>query len=288
MTLRDALALGRVSNLPTVWTNVLATIVLVGGSAEHPALWWLLIGLTLFYVSGMYLNDYFDAAIDAAERPERPIPSGRVSRRAVGVCGSAMMVAAVGIVAVAAFRHAPSIWPVAAALALAACIVGYNVHHKANPWSPFIMGLCRLGVYLCAGLSVVMVPPGILLVALIVVMSYLVGLTYLAKQENLNEIANLWPLLLLGAPLAIGAYLARGEPITWVFVLLLALNIGYALHRVRRREPGDIPGAVATLIAGICLLDAIFAAGTGAWAVAWICVGGFVLTKMLQTKIAGT
>ena len=45
----------------------------------------------------MVLNDVFDAEVDARERPERPIPSGRVSlqRRNGGRLGA---VVAVGLV----------------------------------------------------------------------------------------------------------------------------------------------------------------------------------------------
>ncbi len=95
MTLRDALILGRVSNLPTVWTNMLVGLVLaggvVGGAAADAKTLPLLLALSLFYVGGMYLNDAFDAALDALERPERPIPSGRVGRGTVFALGFAML-----------------------------------------------------------------------------------------------------------------------------------------------------------------------------------------------------
>ena len=77
MNWQVALRLGRVSNLPTVWTNTLAGIVLAGGRIERcPHRCPLLVALSLFYIAGMYLNDAFDAGIDARERPERPIPVG--------------------------------------------------------------------------------------------------------------------------------------------------------------------------------------------------------------------
>ena len=79
MKWRTYLRLGRVSNLPTVWTNVLAGIVLAGGPLEPGTLAALVVALSLFYVGGMYLNDAFDRTIDARERPERPIPSGLIS-----------------------------------------------------------------------------------------------------------------------------------------------------------------------------------------------------------------
>ena len=74
---KTLLRLGRVSNLPTVWTNVLAATVLAGGAWQNARTALVLVAMSLFYVGGMYLNDYFDRAIDARERPDRPIPGGR-------------------------------------------------------------------------------------------------------------------------------------------------------------------------------------------------------------------
>ena len=84
MTFADALGLGRVSNLPTVWTNMLTGVVLAGGTLDDARAWLLAAALSLFYIAGMYLNDAFDADIDAVERPERPIPAGRVRRSSRG------------------------------------------------------------------------------------------------------------------------------------------------------------------------------------------------------------
>lgn len=73
MTPAVAFRLGRVSNLPTVWSNVLAGAALAGAAGvSPPALVALMIAISLFYVGGMWLNDAFDAEIDARERPERP------------------------------------------------------------------------------------------------------------------------------------------------------------------------------------------------------------------------
>src|SRR5262245_13283313 len=69
------LRLGRVSNLPTVWTNVLAGVVLAGGRPQ-PRLLTLWTALSCFYVGGMFLNDAFDRQVDARERAEGPITSG--------------------------------------------------------------------------------------------------------------------------------------------------------------------------------------------------------------------
>ena len=50
-----------------------------------------LVAMSLFYVGGMYLNDYFDRAIDARERPQRPIPAGDISAAAVAAIGFGML-----------------------------------------------------------------------------------------------------------------------------------------------------------------------------------------------------
>ena len=42
------LKIGRVSNLPTVWTNVLAGAFLSGHAADLPTLLWVMLAITLF------------------------------------------------------------------------------------------------------------------------------------------------------------------------------------------------------------------------------------------------
>jgi hypothetical protein len=56
---------------------------------------------------------------------------------------------------------------------------------------------------------------------------------------------------------------------------------------LRRRQPGDVPRAVVSLIAGIALLDAVLIAA-GAAGIAWLAVAGFLLTLGLQRLVAGT
>src|SRR5213075_1303788 len=76
--LRTFLILGRVSNLPTVWSNCLAGWWL-GGGGNSGMLPFLFAGVTLLYLGGMFLNDAFDVEFDRQHREERPIPSGRIS-----------------------------------------------------------------------------------------------------------------------------------------------------------------------------------------------------------------
>lgn len=81
------LTLGRVANLPTVWSNCLAGWWL-GGHENLGHLPLLFIGATLLYMGGAFLNDAFDAEYDRQHRRARPIPSGVISLKEVGCHGS--------------------------------------------------------------------------------------------------------------------------------------------------------------------------------------------------------
>ena len=290
MNLNIALKLGRVSNLPTVWTNMMAAIVLVGGSVTDIRTLPIIVALSLFYIGGMFLNDAFDADIDALERPERPIPSGQISKDVVFLLGFGML--AVGLMlliwAGRSFPGSTGIWPVIGGLGLAVTIVAYNRHHKGNPISPIIMGLCRVFVYITTALCFVPVLGLPILIGSALILAYLIGLTYIAKQENLGHVKNLWPLLFLGAPIVFGGVIASDDPVVLPFLGLFTLWVLVALYFVKRRGPGDIPRAVVSLIAGICLLDAILIASTGQPMLAVVAVGGFALTLIFQKFVSGT
>jgi 4-hydroxybenzoate polyprenyltransferase len=280
------LRLGRVSNLPTVWTNVLAGVILAGAAVEPVPLTALILAVSLFYVGGMFLNDAFDADIDARERPERPIPSGRTSRREVFAIGYGMLAAALAIVAWLATSTG---WQaVLAAAALAATIVYYDAHHKANPLSPLVMGLCRVLVYILAAVAVTgrVTPP--VLGGAAILLCYLIGLTYVAKQENLAEYHNLWPLAFLAAPFVYGISTLLGSAVGAVLYLGFLAWVVYAISFLVRPGPGRIPRAVISFIAGISLLDAMLIAGRGAPAAAGLAVVGFALTLFAQRYVRGT
>jgi 4-hydroxybenzoate polyprenyltransferase len=81
---------------------------------------------------------------------------------------------------------------------------------------------------------------------------------------------------------------AVGGPGVAVLSLAFVLWVGLALWFLRRRQPGDVPRAVVSLIAGISLLDAVLVASAGNLPVAWLAVAGFALTLALQRFVAGT
>jgi 4-hydroxybenzoate polyprenyltransferase len=290
MNLAVALKLGRVSNLPTVWTNVFTGMALAAGVGAEPRLAILIVSLSLFYIGGMFLNDAFDSGFDARARPERPIPSGQVSVAQVYAMGFGMLGIGIALLAWVGYAFEPRTqWrPVVAGLALAAAIVFYNWHHKENPLSPLVMGLCRMLVYLSAAFAVAATLPAEVYVAAAVLLCYLIGLTYAAKKEHLGRLDSFWPLAFLAVPVAYGAWLALREPMVLLPLVALSAWILFALKLLRRRGKGDVPRAVVSLIAGISLLDAILLCGATQWTLAVLAACAFLLTLALQRWVSGT
>lgn len=285
MTLRTLLVLGRVSNLPTVWTNLLAGAALAagfGGAAlDATTLLLLIVAVSLHYTGGMFLNDAFDAEIDAAQRSNRPIPAGQIGRQTVVLLAAGQLAAGTALLF--------TVDTVAGLLgiALAGAIVLYDWVHKRTVLAPVIMGGCRFLVYLiAAGTVVAPFEPRVLLAAL-GLWAYTAGLTYAAQRESLNEMGSLWPLILLTAPVVIGAAMSGGQVAPLLVLAAFAVWAALAVRRFLRRAPGDVPRGVVSLIAGMALYDAalisIFSAE-----LALLALAGFVLTLACQRVIPGT
>ena len=280
---RVLLQLGRVSNLPTVWSNVLAGMVLAGGIAPPPVLAAVLLAGSLMYVGGMFLNDAFDAAIDARERPERPIPSGRIARRTVFAMGFGLLALGVALLALVAPAAA------LAGLLLAGAIILYDAWHKGNVLSPVVMGVCRMLVYAVAGYAVTASPAPALFWGAFALLAYLIGLTYIAKQENLGEIKNLWPLAFLAWPFLYALPALTAGLLPALLYLAFAAWALYALTFIFRRDAKrSVPRTVISLIAGISLLDALLIAWSGGTGLALAAVGCFAVTMAGQRWIRGT
>ena len=280
MTAGTILRLGRVSNLPTVWTNALAGAVLAGGAGYGPVIVAALV-LSVFYTAGMWLNDAFDAEIDTRERAHRPIPMGEITRGTVFAVGFVLL--GLGIAAGFALGAGAGL----AGIALAAAILLYDWLHKRTVLSPVIMGATRFCAYALGALAVGAFTDMALLGAL-GLWAYIIGLTYAAKQEAYDRLDRAWPLAVLAIPVAYALWGSVAEPLTLVFAVALIGVIAFALRLLFRRAKGDVPKAVVTLIAGVCLYDAALIAATGAIWLAVLAAAGFVLTLALQRVASGT
>jgi len=250
--LRTLLVLGRVSNVPTVWSNCLAGWLLGGGgwrTSDWATFALLCAGATLLYIGGMYLNDAFDAEFDAQHRRERPIPSGAITARLVWQIGISLLAAGWALLAVLGFSTAFF------ALALVACTLLYDAIHKLITFSPVLMALCRLLLYLVAASAAEGVT-GLAVWSAIALAFYIVGLSCIARKESTGVVIRVWPQLLLVVPVLLALLVNDGwsrEP-ALIISLLLVLWGARSLRTVWM-EPRHVPRAVSGLLAGIVWVD---------------------------------
>lgn len=294
--LRAWLESTRGANLPTVWSNLLVGWLLAAAfganldGAAFPRLGLLLLGGSLLYTAGMFLNDAADAEWDRARRPERPIPSGRLEPRLVRFVGLGLLAGGLSL----------WVWldPVAlgfAGLALAALVLAYTRWHKTHPApAPWLMGACRAVLPLAGFLLNPPVAHDPLAWSLVgahaaALWIYTVGISALARHEATGGDGDPAGLARVAPPLAAlpvpAALVAHGQApfLALIWGCGLVLAIGWTRRRIR-----DIGERVAARIAGICLVDYL----------AWVAVrhrfepadplsmGGLMLLLFLGTALA--
>ncbi len=274
--IRPWLELARISNLPTVWTNVMAGWLLADGAIGNPVLLWMLLAGSLLYTGGMILNDAADVKFDREHRKERSIPSGKVSAGMAWSVGVGMLVAGWCVAVLVAGAS------IGITTTLVGCILFYDLYHK--PWSGavWVMGMCRVLLMLMAaspyqGLDC-LVPMGwSLSLTQIMAMglgAYIVGLTMVARLESKKGSASprqrFFAYALLGTPAIFFvvdlirwgnfkpvSILADFTPLLWLIIPgVFVLWVMFAMRVMRQGGPA-IGRAVGLLLAGIPIVDAL-------------------------------
>jgi 4-hydroxybenzoate polyprenyltransferase len=133
----------------------------------------------------MVWNDWFDRAVDARERPSRPLPSGRVAPRTAVRLGSGLLAAGVAFAGLAGLTaEGWSAVPLLLSVAVAAAVLLYDGWLKRTAAGPVGMGLCRfLNVLLGLSLGGEDTPWPLRLHLAAVVGIYIVGVTWFARKE---------------------------------------------------------------------------------------------------------
>lgn len=247
---RSLLILGRVSNLPTVWSNCLAGWWL-GGGGNLAKLPFLFVGVTLLYVGGMFLNDAFDADFDRQHRKERPIPSGAVPAQLVWRWGFVMLLLGNALL----FAAGLTAGILGAVLALN--ILLYDAIHKLVTFAPIIMGGCRLWVYVIAAATGVDGVTGHAMWGGVALGVYVVGLSFVARRESLRDRPPYWPIALLVVPMLLALFLNDGRYRETAALLALVPTL-WILRSLRAAYFSAVPGVgrtVSALLAGIVFVD---------------------------------
>jgi 4-hydroxybenzoate polyprenyltransferase len=262
--------------LPNVFTAM--TDVLLGFWFTHETLspigvfLLLLASSCLLYTGGMVLNDVFDLEQDRRERPQRPIPSGRITINIAGGLAGCLLISGM-LAGCGAGLLAGDVRPAVLATLLAWTIISYDGILKHTPAGPVAMGACRMFNVLL-GMSASPTP---WTVANWVVAGgiglYVVGVTWFARREASSS----QRLQLIGATLTMlaGISLLRWwpklipsekwfatlefEPECWTWAwILIALAIGWRfVWAIIDPQPSRVQAAVKTGILSIIVLDAV-------------------------------
>lgn len=252
------LTLTRPANVVTALADVLAGAAAAGTTAGLP---WLLLSTAALYAGGVVLNDVFDAALDARERPERPIPGGRVTRTGAAALGGGLLAVGVlfaGLVSAASF---------AVAAGTAATVLLYDAWAKHHPLAgPLAMGACR-GLNLLLGVSAAPALLGALWPLALIPVAYIAAITAVSRGEvhGGGGRTGWFAVGLIGAVLATLAVLGLtgGQPAwaTLPFVALLAWRVAPPfVAAARTPTPALIGAAVRAGVLSLILLDAALAA----------------------------
>ncbi len=302
-------ALFRLPNLFTAPGDPLAGALLAGAAtgtavAPLPAAFAAAASLCL-YACGLVANDALGAAEDARERPERPIPSGRISRRAA--FAAAALLNALGLGCAARAGGAA----LAVAILLSACVWVYNIKARSIPRvRPIVMGSCRglsllLGAATLGPAALGFPPP---LIAAFGVTLVVAAITAIASREvGPDGGARIPPGLLVAAPVILLATLGVLNATAWMgrtlvlamppmgFPLLLsAMAVVWAAIwcglLFGRPDPAAVRASIAHLVRGLLLVQAALcgAAGHSGELVALGLLAAFVVSSWVGNWVRGS
>ncbi|MFI7131679.1 SCO3242 family prenyltransferase [Nonomuraea sp. NPDC050153] len=265
--------------------------VMAGAAAAgRPPLPGLALASVLIYWAGMALNDWADREVDAIERPERPIPSGRV--RAGTAFGLAAGLTGAGLVAAAGAggRRAAGV-----AGLLAGAVWAYDLRLKRTPLGPAAMAACRtLDVLLGAGPQVRAAAPMALAIG-----AHTYGISILGRAEVSGATGATVRGALAASAAAAGlaavsclrsAPLSKGTAARAGTALLLAghlaatipIQAGLRAHP----DPEQVRKAVRLSILGLIPLQAAAVAGRGRLATAGALLGALPAGRWLSARMA--
>jgi 4-hydroxybenzoate polyprenyltransferase len=227
----------------------------------------------LLYLSGVVLNDAFDAPVDAVEQPGRPIPSGQVSRETAAVVGWSLLIS--GVLVAWSLSWRVNDWrPGAVASLLAICILLYDGGLKRTRLGPMVMGECRL-LNVLLGMSLMVVPwfKREVLIALGIGI-YIMGVTMFARtdahESSRRQLLKGMIVLLAGMAILAGVpALTHGRPPIAVsqtgwYLLWSALGLIIArrcVMAVFEPSPQRVQAAVRHCVHSIIVLDAAVCVG---------------------------
>ena len=281
MAIRPYLILMRPANLVTAVADILAGASIAGltlatfQSAEAINIMYLMLATIGLYGGGVVFNDVFDYELDKVERPERPLPSGQVSRTSATIQALALYI--IGIVL------ASLVSPVSGLIAVVTAI-GATVYDKWAKhhtfFGPLVMGTCR-GLNLLLGVSISLPVLYTMWPIAILPIIFIGAITLTSQGEvvgnNRKAVALAMSIdavvVILLAGLAVYGYINWMTLIPFI-ALWWGMNLFAKIKAYKVNEPKFIMKAVKMGVLSLIPLNACYAAGFSSWqlAVAILCL----------------
>jgi heme O synthase-like polyprenyltransferase len=286
--LKPYLQLTRPANIVTAVADIFAGMAIAQYTFSDFAPVYLLLSTVGLYGGGIVMNDVFDAKLDSIERPERPIPSGKVPLRAAATLGISLLV--IGIILASVYSALSGF----IALVVAIMTIVYNRFAKHHAFlGPLTMGMCR-GGNLILGMSIV--PESINqwgMIALLPI-AYIFAITMISQDEvhggkkRTLYLAALLYLIVLLSQLIISrkqGHLMLALP----FVLLHAWLIARPLWNAIQNPVGPLIGkAVKAGVISLIVMNASWCVTFGLWPVALVVLALLPLSMYLSKIFAVT
>jgi 4-hydroxybenzoate polyprenyltransferase len=278
--LRTYAQLVRLPNLPSALADIcLGALALYALPAGWLPFVLMLCASACLYTGGMVWNDYFDRDQDQRERPDRPIPSGRVTLRAARLVGIVLLAGGFLFALLSGWAQtlgseggaASLLWrPGILAALLVLGILLYDGLLKRTWLGPPGMGACRfLNVLLGACVAGASFAWGPALHLALVVGVYIVGVTWFARTEARTSNkpaligASVVMLVALLLALPVPVFVPRGHASSILFPYLL-VALGFLvgtpiIQAIANPVPSQVQAGIKRALLGLILLDAVLA-----------------------------
>jgi len=240
------------------------------------------------YSGGIILNDVFDAELDAKERPERPIPSGLISKKAATIFGGIFFF--IGIFAAGLYSKESQYL---AASIMICCLVYDKILKHHALFGPLNMGLCR-GLNLLLGVSIISSELMNWWFLAIVPIIYIASITMISRGEvhggskRMLYFGGLLYLIVIASILSLAQIKGNLLP-ALIFILAFALMIFIPLWKAIQNPIGpNIGKAVKSGVIALILMNAAWASAFGVWPVALFIVTLLPVSLLLSKAFAVT
>jgi 4-hydroxybenzoate polyprenyltransferase len=265
---RDYLILVRLPNLFTLPSNVLVGFVIVS-TLSKIAFVQVLFVVTIsiiIYCVGIILNDYFDFTIDKKERPNRPLPSGKISRKI------AIILAFVFSILALILSFIVSMQTLAISSILLAVIFGYDKYLKQTSVGPYTIATARV-MNILLGVSVNINNIGnysqivILTFVLSMTFVYVSLIGFLSRYEIYGFSNNLklflFPTVLgvIITSIILFSYAGFFRYDSLIILALFSFIMGLSFYEISKKDSLGIQKIIQNMILSIIILDSTFLSG---------------------------